>query len=207
MRLSLSKDLAPLRAAAIARIDDAAESVRGYFVTLGSGQAMAYQQQKKDEAELVSGNPGINPSKVPHIAREAALNGIALLDQAEIILTTAGQWKVVSALIEEKRLSAKQAVAAAGNPATSRPPQKSIGQTCWSTQGRDQPQPPAPPPSSPSASPSPAPPVPPEEPVPPVPPPSLPPPEGTGVVWGRGRDCRTGCGFGAARTVCFFTTG
>ena len=87
-------------------IDESAELVRGRYITLGSGQAMVYQQ-KKLEAEMVTQDLEINPALVPHIAFEAALNQISLLDQAAIVLTMAEQWKMVSAYIESARLGAK----------------------------------------------------------------------------------------------------
>lgn len=87
-------------------IDETAEIVRGRYITLGSGQAMVYQQ-KKLEAELVAGDLEINPSLVPHIAYESIMNGISLLDQAAIVLTMSEQWKAISAYIELKRLGAK----------------------------------------------------------------------------------------------------
>jgi hypothetical protein len=98
------------RLSAARMIDETAEIVRSRYITLGSGQAMVYQQ-KKLEAELVAADAGINPSLVPHIAYEAGLNQIPLLDQAAIVLTMAEQWKMVSAYIEMARLGAKAQIA------------------------------------------------------------------------------------------------
>lgn len=95
-------------------IDENAETIRGRYITLGSGQAMVYQQ-KQLEAETVSADLEINPSLVPHIAYEAALNQITLLDQAAIVLTMAEQWKMVSAYIEAARLGAKAQIAGLGS--------------------------------------------------------------------------------------------
>lgn len=116
MRLVLKKDLAHERVHAKKHIDEDAELVRSLFITPGSGQALVYQQ-KRAEAELVSSDPEINPALVPHIAREADLNGISLLDQAAIVLTMAHQWTEISSMIEERRLAAKAAIDAARTPA------------------------------------------------------------------------------------------
>jgi hypothetical protein len=116
MRLNLAKDLTPLKAAAVARIDADAEAVRGNFITLGAGQAMVYQQ-KRVEAEAYIADPQIAPAEIPHIVREAEMNDISLFDQAVIILTMSENWKTVSAVIENLRLGAKRAVEAASSPA------------------------------------------------------------------------------------------
>lgn len=116
MRLSLNKNLAPLRTASAARIDAEAENIRGYFITQGSGQAMVYQQ-KLTEAEMVAAKPNIPVKKVPHITKEAALNGVSLQEQADTIIAMAERWKQASALIEEARMAAKNAIASAITPA------------------------------------------------------------------------------------------
>lgn len=101
-----AQDLEQEKIGATRMIDQFAETVRGRYITLGSGQAMVYQQ-KRDEAELVAANPEVNTSLVPHIAYEANLNQIPLLDQAAIVLTMSEQWKAISAYIEMARLGAK----------------------------------------------------------------------------------------------------
>ncbi|RWM27909.1 MAG: hypothetical protein EOR77_30790 [Mesorhizobium sp.] len=109
-------DLTALQALAKEYIDAQAENVRSRFITLGSGQAMVYQQ-KRLEAEAYMADPEIAPGEIPHLVREAALNDIPLFDQAVIVLTMAEQWKVVSSYIEDFRLAAKKAVALATTPA------------------------------------------------------------------------------------------
>ncbi|TDW20391.1 hypothetical protein EV128_12521 [Rhizobium azibense] len=105
-----------VKSAAMADIDAQAEAVRGHFITLGAGQAMVYGQKEK-EAEQVTANPEINPAEVPHIAKEAAMAGISLLDQAAIVLSMAHNWTQLSAQIEEIRLGAKQKIGVARTPA------------------------------------------------------------------------------------------
>lgn len=115
MLLTLSKNLAPLKVDARRKVDLEAEKVRQFFITPGSGQAMVYRE-KQIEAEAVVANPSISVSEVPHIAAEAELNQITLLDQAAVILTMAHQWIQISVLIEERRLVAKATVDQATNP-------------------------------------------------------------------------------------------
>lgn len=116
MKLSLAKNLEPLRANAVAKIDHDAEKVRSLFITTGAGQAMVYQQ-KLVEAELVMSNPDVDLLKVPHIVHEAQLNGISPQEQASIIIETAAAWRSISPMIEVRRLAAKKAVAVANSPA------------------------------------------------------------------------------------------
>lgn len=101
-----AEEIAKARHKALTEIDRSAEETRGYFITLGSGQAMVYQQ-KRDEAEMVVADPEISSSLVPHIAQEAVLNQISLFDQAVVVLTMAQMWQTVSAVIETRRLAAK----------------------------------------------------------------------------------------------------
>lgn len=112
----LSKNLAPLRAAALEKIDNGAGEIRKLFITAVPGQEMVYQQ-KRLEAEQLMANTEIPVSEIPHIAAEAALNGVTPYDQAVIVLTMSQQWTVVSAQIETMRLAAKAAVGRATNPA------------------------------------------------------------------------------------------
>ncbi|QPC91456.1 hypothetical protein [Mesorhizobium sp. INR15] len=114
--LLLSKNLEPLRAAAMSEIDVSAGEFRKLFITSIPGQEMVYQQ-KRVEAELLITDPATAHATIPHIVAEASLNGIEPFDQAVIVLTMAEQWTVLSAQIEAKRLGAKAAVRVASNPA------------------------------------------------------------------------------------------
>jgi hypothetical protein len=116
MKLNLTVDMTALKLAAAAKIDTSAEAARGLFVTLGSGQAMVYDQKAK-EAEAFMANEAIALGEIPHLSGEAALNGIPVFDQAVIYLTMAQQWRTASSVIEAKRLAAKQAVTEAKSPA------------------------------------------------------------------------------------------
>lgn len=114
-RLSLSKNMAALRLAATQAIDIEAEQERGKYLTLGSGQAMVYDQKRREAEEFIS-NPEISDGEIPHLVAEAAKNGISKYDQAVIYLTMRQQWLTISPIIETKRLAAKAAVMAAQTP-------------------------------------------------------------------------------------------
>ncbi len=115
-RLSLSKNIAALRLAATTAIDIAAEQERGKYLTLGSGQAMVYDQKRREAEEFIA-NPEISEGEIPHLVAEAAKNGVPKFDQAVIYLTMRQQWLTISPIIETKRLAAKAAVMAAQTPA------------------------------------------------------------------------------------------
>ncbi|WP_210339127.1 hypothetical protein [Ensifer sp. ENS04] len=114
-RLSLSKNITALRLAATMAIDTAAEQERGKYLTLGSGQAMVYDQKRREAEEFIA-NPEISDGEIPHLVAEAAKNQISKYDQAVIYLTMRQQWLTISPIIETKRLAAKSAVAAAQTP-------------------------------------------------------------------------------------------
>jgi hypothetical protein len=117
--LLLSKSpglMATLRADTTARIDGAAEQARLRHITPGAGQARAYER-KRAQAEAVIAEPNIDPAKVPHIAGEAELNGVSLVDMAKLIIETAERKDALCAAIDIARLAAKKAVRAGATPA------------------------------------------------------------------------------------------
>lgn len=115
MKLNLTRNLTPIRIEAWATIDAEAERVRGQFMTLGSGQAMVYDQKRR-EAEVFMANQGVSPGEIPHLMAESTMNGISVFDQAVIYLTMSEQRLTVSPMIENLRLAAKAAVGNATNP-------------------------------------------------------------------------------------------
>jgi len=112
MKITVNIDLTKLRDTAKAEVDFQAGEVRKQFITVIPGQDMVYLE-KRTEAERITANPLINPALVPHLANEAELNNVGLLQMAATILTMEHQWKQISAIIEEKRLTAKKNVDAA----------------------------------------------------------------------------------------------
>lgn len=115
MKLNLSKNLEPLKEAARVFVDLAAETERGKYITLGSGQAMVYAEKEKEaKAFLAELGPAIN---YPHLAEEAKARGKLMGDLANEILERAFAWRVMSASIEAKRMHAKKLIDEAANPA------------------------------------------------------------------------------------------
>lgn len=88
-------------------IDKITEKVRGLFLTLGSGQAMVYEQKLK-EAEAYLSDMNINPSLIPHLIKESEVYSSTILETASLIVIMANQWKMISSVIEEIRLNAKK---------------------------------------------------------------------------------------------------
>jgi hypothetical protein len=107
MKFEIRQNVDELRSAMIARIDADTEKVRGHFITLGAGQSMVYAQ-KRAEAEAWAANPDLPPSEIPHLYAEAQVFGVEVIDVVAEVLTLAEQWKSVSAVIESRRLEAKE---------------------------------------------------------------------------------------------------
>lgn len=112
MKLNLKKNLGPLREAAKAKIDRDAEAERLKYLTNGSGQAMVYRA-KQDEAAAFNADGTVGP----FIASEAQALGLTHQQVVDRWVAMQAQWLQVAALIEAKRLVAKDAVDAAGTPA------------------------------------------------------------------------------------------
>lgn len=89
-------------------VDAQAETIRGRYITRGTGQAMAYQRKEYEAREVLAGAP---PG--PHIQAEAEMRGIAPWEVATTIVQLAEQWAQVSAAIEAERLKVKAAIAQA----------------------------------------------------------------------------------------------
>lgn len=101
-------DLDSLKATLKERIDREAEATRLLYITNGAGQSMVYRQ-KMEEAKLVL--DGVDdPHEVPHIAAEAAVNGLSLVQMAQQVIAAYRAWQDVSAYIEGKRMAGKKAV-------------------------------------------------------------------------------------------------
>ena len=100
------------REAHLSRIDVEAEAVRGRYITLGSGQSMAYQQ-KLAEARLALEQPETDLAEIPHVAMEATDEGVTVAVKAAEIVAVANSWTFLSAEIERRRLAAKRAIRAA----------------------------------------------------------------------------------------------
>lgn len=107
MRLTSNVDIAAEKSKAKAQVDAIAEQIRGYFITTGSGQAMVYTEKRK-EAEDYLANLNIGVGEIPHIALEAALDGVTIFDKSVEIVTISYQWREISSRIELIRLETKK---------------------------------------------------------------------------------------------------
>lgn len=112
----LRKDLTQTKLAAQHSVDEQAEAVRASIITLGAGQAMAYQQKLK-EAEAYLANTAIALGEIPHIVREAEAEQTTLLAMASMIVISAYEWTVMSSRIEKLRIGHKRQIADATTPA------------------------------------------------------------------------------------------
>lgn len=109
---AVEADLDALKAAAIEKVDRAAEAYRMNFITPGFGQVMTYQQ-KLAEARALLADATIADAEIPHIVAEAAATGKTKEEVAQEIVTTFESWQALSASIEGKRMAAKAAITAA----------------------------------------------------------------------------------------------
>lgn len=109
MLIKLTKDLSTYRAEAETYVDQQAGQIRLLYVTHAPAQDMVYQE-KREEARLVLSGQQYDEADVPHIMREAADSGVTVEKKAHEIVAQANYWKQVSAIIESRRLSAKNAI-------------------------------------------------------------------------------------------------
>lgn len=109
MKISVGPNLEGLKTQLQHQVDKEAETIRGNYITVGAGQSMVYEQ-KRTEALSYIANPAINPVYIPHLVREATLDGVTVEFKANEILTMAGTWAVASANIEILRLAAKKQI-------------------------------------------------------------------------------------------------
>ena len=118
MRLTLAKDLAPLKTDALRRIDAAAEQARAAWITPGSGQALVYQAKGVEAGRyLAASPPPADLSSYPLLAAEIGLTAPNALELAYLWQDLNGQWTLAAASIERARLAAKRAVGEAQTPA------------------------------------------------------------------------------------------
>lgn len=106
---NMQAEIAAAKKTACDRIDTAAGALREQYITCVPGQAMVYEQKRR-EAEAYQANKDIDHAEIPHLVAEAAMNKITLDAQATTYITMANQWTALSAQIEVKRLAGKDAV-------------------------------------------------------------------------------------------------
>lgn len=112
----VTKDLPPLRAVAKAAVDAAAEAQRLLFITPGAGQAMVYSEKLAEAAAYVAATAPVD-TDYPLMQCDVGLIAETMDQVAQVILNTAAAWKTVAAVIEIKRLGAKNAIDLATTPA------------------------------------------------------------------------------------------
>lgn len=108
MRHDIRTDLDALERDLLAAIDDAARSRMPAHLPVHA--------EKERQAEALMANPAIADGEIPHIAGEAAREGLDRFDVAVAILTRAQEDRQVSAAIDGARLAAKARVRAADTP-------------------------------------------------------------------------------------------
>lgn len=113
------EDAAAVERALLSTIDRSAETVRALFVTNTESQAGVYLA-KESEARALTDDPGLAESRTPHLTLEAARLGASRAELAAAILAKAAEWRAISAVIEDIRLGAKEAVRAAPTAAAKR---------------------------------------------------------------------------------------
>lgn len=91
------------------QIDEQAEHVRSLFITNTPSQPAVYMAKEAEAMALMS-DPEISESLTPNITMEATRTGETRFDVAVVILTQANAWRQISAIIEDRRLSAKEQV-------------------------------------------------------------------------------------------------
>lgn len=104
-------NLDPVRVTLCAKIDAEAESVRGRYITPGSGQAMTYLAKQAEAAAFLA-DPSV---KTPFLTAEADATETTVADLAAVVAQNAAAWAVIGAKIEGVRRCAKIAVEAADN--------------------------------------------------------------------------------------------
>jgi hypothetical protein len=119
-RVLATKTLAPLKAAAIRKIDIEAEQVRLRVLTPGAGQALVYEAKRREASEFKHAHDtGQNPNvaQYPLVQAEIGITAPTAIEVAQTILALAQQWSSFAGLIEAARLGAKRAVELATTPA------------------------------------------------------------------------------------------
>lgn len=111
----LVKDLAPLRATALSRIDAAAEAALADHV--GGGRIAAVHAAKLAEATRAVQAWAPAPEDYPLLAAEAGITAPDIAAVAALVIARDGEARAALARIEPLRLAAKAAVRAATTPA------------------------------------------------------------------------------------------
>lgn len=110
-------ELEPVRADLLRQIDEKAEEVRAMFITLGSGQALAYQAKNEEASHWkASGKPlEPNTAEYPWASERASRLNTTIANVLSEWEARAAAWSQAGISIESRRESGKAAVASATN--------------------------------------------------------------------------------------------
>ena len=111
------------REAMLRKTDEQAEARRSLFFTAGSGQALEYQEARR-EARVVAALPAeeaIAPGRFPFLEADIAVTElpgagrkvITVREAAAVVLAAHEAWRRAGAAIRARRLAAKRAIASA----------------------------------------------------------------------------------------------
>jgi hypothetical protein len=115
----LRKGLDPIKQELLDEIDKQAGKIRCKYITTTEGQEMVYSEKRR-EAEALMLDLELSEAQTPHLTREAVSSGVSRYEKAVEIITMATQWAYISALIEDRRLSAKALINSATSVAEAR---------------------------------------------------------------------------------------
>lgn len=105
------RDLQFAKDQAISAIDKEAEIARSRYITLGSGQAMTYQEKADQAIDYVAAGYPADTTNYPMIQADANVYQITPQQAADTILAQRAAWLVKGAEIEQIRLNGKMQVA------------------------------------------------------------------------------------------------
>ena len=127
MKLTVTKDLAPLRVAAVRRVYAAAGAVRARFATQIPAQDMIYLEKAAEARRFLAtwptleDDPGtIDPDPVsgfPFIAAELGITADTGWEVAQFYVAGAAMFRQVGAVIDGIRLGTARAIELAATPA------------------------------------------------------------------------------------------
>ena len=105
-----------LKARAVARINDAASSLRQHYITVIPGQEMIYLA-KEAEAVRYLGDPAPDMAEYPMLSAEVGITAPTAYELAQLWANMSALWRQVAAQIETARLTAIYAIEAAPDAA------------------------------------------------------------------------------------------
>lgn len=116
--IRMTVDLAQLRAEAVRRVDQGAETARQRWITGGSGQAMVYLAKAAEARRYLAATPEpADLTDYPLLSAEVGITATTARDLAQTWLALDADWTAAAARIEGARIASKAAIAAAATPA------------------------------------------------------------------------------------------